>query len=163
MDEEKRMGKNKMTNTFFENIKHLINFDDSVDVPDGSLRRAHAMFHPSHFGAQPDRSVFSLKRMVFADSMLRKAGISKKMLFEFNEDSFVQLTLKEGISGFVMDGFFNGFNPEQILLFSDLHSFPVDCEDGIFSISSLVPGIYDMMFEEGGKRFWIRNLEVESP
>jgi len=147
-----------MNDAFFNHIQKRYTSDDAPEVPEASLRRAFALFE----NVSQKRAVFSLKQVILADAMLRKAGISKKMFFEFDESAFVNLTLFENIDGFSMEGFFSGFEPNQVQFFSESQDISVPCTEGVFQIPQIDEGMYEVMFEEAGRRFWMRNVEVNA-
>jgi len=146
-----------MNDQLFQNIKKLVRDDDAIEVPQSTLKKAYDIFNP----ASCHMPVFSLRRLVLSGANLRKAGISEKVLYEFDDDRFLQLSLSEKTHGFNVHGFLSDFAPDTITIYTDDGELVSDCSSGDFSFECLPEGIYNLMFEDGGQRFWVRNLELK--
>ena len=140
---------------FWQSLRGIARTDDSIDPPEKAVRAALDIFKPR----KKSTVRFFTLQPSFAGLVRRGGG--GKLVYELDEQHFVQMESSKEEEGFRVAGFASGVDETEVLLFGVESVFKANIVDGEFEFNDLPPGCYDMAFVCEGESLWIPNLMLE--
>ena len=141
-----------MTINFWQQIRELSFADDSMDPPEPTINAALDIFQPT------PKSWRAFKLQPSFAGMVRRASPARKMVFELDDQCFVQIETTLTQEGTRLSGFAAGLEDTRVMLFGEERVFEAELKDGVFEFQSIPVGCYDMTFLCEGESLWIQEL-----
>lgn len=143
-----------MTKNFWQRIREIAVLDDSIDPPESTVNSALDIFQPS------PKSWRSFQLQPSFAGMVRRVSTAQKMVYELDDQRFVQIETTVDADGAKVAGFAAGIKDTKVMLLGGECVFEADILDGVFEFKSIPLGCYDMTFLSEGESLWIQELAL---
>lgn len=142
---------------FWNCIRQITSRDNTVEVSSATVSKALNIFQSN----SSERSRYLFRFRPVAATGLRKAGPSRKYLYELNGAMVVQLEVNADAAGSHLHGVTHGFDDASVLLYAKEYVDQTSIVEGCFEFRSIVPGTIHLCFSFEGRDYWVTDLELE--